>query len=131
MSASLPRQWLDRASEDLEVARLAQQAKHYAHTCFLSQQAAEKALKAFLLDRSGAYPRSHKLVDLLVACQGVEAGFSQFYSDCVVIDQYYIPTRYPDSLPAGFGAVLPGDKEARDAVAAAERVFNFVESRVV
>ncbi len=48
MSASLPKQWLDRAGEDLTVARLVLTEDHTAHTCFLSQQCIEKLLKAFL-----------------------------------------------------------------------------------
>jgi HEPN domain-containing protein len=36
MSSSLPKQWLDKATEDLTVARLVIGAGHTAHACFLS-----------------------------------------------------------------------------------------------
>lgn len=36
MSANLPQQWLDRAIEDLAVARLVLREGHIAHVCFLS-----------------------------------------------------------------------------------------------
>lgn len=49
MSANLPKQWLDRATEDLVVAQLLLAEEHFAHACFLSPQAVEKALKALLL----------------------------------------------------------------------------------
>ena len=48
MSTNLPQQWFDRAREDLQVARLVLQEKHFAHTCFLAQQCIEKSLKAYL-----------------------------------------------------------------------------------
>ena len=88
MSASLPGRWLDRAAEDLKVAGLVLRERHYAHACFLAQQATEKAMKAFLLVRSNAYPRTRKLVDLLGECEALENSFSQFLPQCAVPDQY-------------------------------------------
>ena len=76
MSASLPRQWLDRAHEDFSVARLVAGAGHPAHGCFLAEQSIEKALKAFLLAKANQYPRTHRLVDLLQLCAGYEPGFN-------------------------------------------------------
>lgn len=46
MSASLPKQWFEKATEDLAVARLVFKEGHTAHACFLSQQCIEKSLKA-------------------------------------------------------------------------------------
>ena len=43
MSANLPQQWSDRAREDLQVARLVLQERHFAHICFLAQQCIEKS----------------------------------------------------------------------------------------
>jgi HEPN domain-containing protein len=40
--------WLNQAKNDLEAAKWNSEGKFYAHACFLSQQAAEKALKAYL-----------------------------------------------------------------------------------
>ena len=68
MSAGLPGQWLDKAEEDLTVARLVLKEGHYSHACFLSQQCAEKALKGVLLAKANLYPRTHKLVELLWVC---------------------------------------------------------------
>jgi HEPN domain-containing protein len=58
MSAPLFQQWLDFAKEDLAVAQLTFDEKHFSHACFLSQQAIEKALKAFLMinDRINGFP---------------------------------------------------------------------------
>jgi len=99
MSAGLPERWLDRAAEDSIVARLVLKEGHTAHACFLAQPCIEKSLKAFLLDRSNAYPRSHKCVDLLGECAALDSAFAAFDADCAIVDQYYIPTRYPDGVP--------------------------------
>jgi HEPN domain-containing protein len=58
--------WLQLADEDLAMARLALEQDIYRQTCFPAQQAAEKALKAFLLARRGTYPNSHSLEQLLM-----------------------------------------------------------------
>ena len=120
MSSDLPQQWLDRATEDFAVAQLVLKEQYPAHTCFLSQQCIEKSLKAYLLARTNTYPRTHKLVDLLVQCQQIAPTFARFRTDCTIIDQYYLPTRYPDGIPGGTPGGLPGETEAKEALAAAE-----------
>jgi HEPN domain-containing protein len=130
MSASLPQQWLDKATEDLIVARLVLTERHTDHACFLAQQCIEKALKAYLLDRTGSYSRTHKLVDLLVECESYDAEFAPFLADCITVDQYYIPTRYPDSVA---GIALGGMIDpavAEEAVDAAEVILRFVTDRL-
>ena len=116
MSVNLPKQWLDRAAEDLVVAQLLLEEEHFAHACFLSQQGVEKGLKSFLLYSTGAYPRTHRLVDLLAECMASDHSLGQFLSDCAIVDQFYIPTRYPDSIPGGLASGLPGKTEAKEAV---------------
>jgi HEPN domain-containing protein len=131
MSAPLFQQWLDFASEDLTVARLVFAEEHFAHGCFLSQQCMEKALKAFLLAKLNQYPRIHNLTDLLTQCTTIDTGFSQFIADCVTVDQYYIPTRYPSGLPGGLASGPPSDKHAQTAIAAAEKILHFVAGRLI
>jgi len=126
MSDSLPKQWLEKATEDLTVARLVFKEEHTAHACFLSQQSMEKSLKAYLLARSNEYPRTHKLVDLLKEGERLNSGFAQFLSDCMVVDQYYIPTRYPDGIPGGTPTGMPSNAEAQEAIEAAEKILQFV-----
>ncbi len=130
MNASLPQQWFDRAREDLQVARLVFQEEHFAHTCFLAQQSIEKTLKAYLLAKTNAYPRVHKLADLLTACEALDSTFAAYRADCIVVDQYYIPTRYPDGVPGGLANGLPGETEAREALNAADRILQFVATQL-
>ena len=126
MSESLPSQWLKKAAEDLVVARLVLAEEHTAHACFLSQQCIEKSLKAFLINRTNDYPRVHKLVDLLDKCEEQDPDFSQFLNECITVDQYYIPTRYPDGVPGSLAGGNPSEEQAKEAISAAEKVLNFV-----
>jgi HEPN domain-containing protein len=131
MSTTLSQQWFDRAREDLQVARLVLQEKHFAHTCFLAQQCIEKSLKAYLLAKANTYPRVHKLVDLLAECEALDSTFAAYRADCIVVEQYYIPTRYPDGVPGGLSGGMPGEIEAREALNAADEVLRLVATKLL
>ncbi len=130
MSANLLQRWLDKATEDLIVARLVLQEEHTAHACFLSQQCIEKSLKAYLIAKTNDHPRVHKLVDLLDKCVAIEPGFAQFLSDCTRVDQYYIPTRYPDGVPGSLPEGMPSKTQAAQAITAAEQIMQFVAGQL-
>lgn len=130
MNAGLTQAWIDRATEDLAVARLVREEGHASHACFLAQQCMEKALKAYLLAKTNTYPRAHKLIDLLAECEKLNDEFARFRDLCIVVDQYYIPTRYPNGVPGSLAGGLPGEQEAAEAVAAADEVLNFVAMRM-
>src|SRR5262249_25944565 len=65
------RRWLERAERDLAVARLTLTAAPplLEMSAYHAQQAAEKALKGFLVRHGQAAPKVHDLVPLLAACQ--------------------------------------------------------------
>ncbi len=123
MNPNLPQRWFDKAAEDLEVAHLTFDEEYFSHVCFLSQQVIEKTLKGFLLARNGRYPRSHNLIELLDLCLPLDDQFSLFRSDFQIIDQYYMPTRYPDSIPGSLPSGVPDQKEAKEAMEIAEQIF--------
>ncbi len=130
MSVKLPQLWLNRATEDLTVARLVLTEQHPDHACFLAQQCIEKAFKAYLLVRTGRYPRTHKLVDLLGACESLDPEFRGFATECITVDQYYIPTRYPDSVIGVVADGIADSDMAEEAVAAASSILQFVADRL-
>lgn len=130
MSDTLSKQWLDVATEDLTVARLVFEEEHLAHACFLSQQSIEKSLKAYLIAQANTYPRTHNLVILLNQCEAIEPAFAQFRADCIVVDQYYVPTRYPDGIPGGLPTGLPTSQQAQRAITAAEKILGFIAAQL-
>ncbi len=131
MSDNLSKAWLDKATEDLAVAQLLLPEDHTSHVCFLSQQCIEKAMKGFLVGKTGKYPRVHTLGDLLTECEVIDSDFNQFINQCIVIDQYYIPTRYPDTIPGGKASGLPNKAEAEEAIKIADTILKFVNSRLI
>lgn len=74
--------------------------------CFHAQQAAEKALKGLLQARTGTYPKSHVLEELLLFHPQTREDLRNWRDACRELDAFYIPTRYPDALP---GLLPSGD----------------------
>jgi HEPN domain-containing protein len=67
--ASHARQWLAKAHSDLTASRrLLDGGGPYDAVCFHAQQAAEKALKAWLAVADAPIPRTHNLEDLQALC---------------------------------------------------------------
>ena len=104
MSVSHNRQqaqrWLDTAREDLQAARLLRDNNVHSAACFHYQQAAEKAAKA-LWYSIDAEPWGHSVLRLISEFPQLEAlpQADQWLECASALDLFYIPTRYPDSLP--------------------------------
>ena len=47
---------------------------------------------------------------------------------CIELDDYYIPTRYPDALPGRLPEGLPKKEDAEEALAALEEVGDFINA---
>jgi HEPN domain-containing protein len=117
--------WVAFAQDDLRSAAVLYDAGIWNQVCFHAQQCAEKLLKALLLHQGEDVPRTHVIADLLnrLAPQ-TRTAFTPYYADVLNLDRYYIPTRYPDTLPG----VMPGEPDARTALDAAGQVMASVEA---
>jgi len=126
MSEAIER-WLAFAQEDMRMAELALKEGIYNQTCFHSQQCVEKAMKGALIHHQGeTLPRTHSIADLLRLLP--EAWFSDARADLIeTMDDYYIPTRYPDALPGTLPEGLPGKPEAEEAIVLARKVVEEVK----
>lgn len=92
--------WLDDALEDLNVAEDLLQSGHYAASCFHSQQAAEKAVKATLY-KNRVEARGYSILGLLENLEGVtESRLEALREDARLLDRHYAPPRYPNLHPS-------------------------------
>jgi len=109
--------WLIFAREDLRVAEIVLDAGIYNQVCFHAQQCVEKALKGALVRQGHAPPRTHSITDLLSLFP--REWLADLRDDLSMMDNLYIPTRYPDALPGRLPDGLPGRAEAEEALALA------------
>jgi HEPN domain-containing protein len=95
---------------------------------FHFQQAAEKALKAFLYLKVQSVEvfYTHSVDDLCAMAAELDPDFKAV-SSARRLDRYYIPTRYPNGLPGGIPSEFFDDpKEAEEAMQEAKRVIDLV-----
>lgn len=122
--------WLAFAEEDLRVAELAMQEGIFNQTCFHAQQAVEKCLKASLAAAGELLPRTHLVADLLALLPSSgKSLLRDLERELLVLDQFYIPTRYPDALPGTLPEGLPQGTHAEQALAVARRCYELISSQ--
>jgi HEPN domain-containing protein len=120
------RRWLRQAAHDLEAARYNRQGGFHAVACFYAQQAAEKALKAFLFARGERVVIGHSVAELCQSCSEYEKRFGELTVRIGKLDRFYIPTRYPNGLPGGVPAEVYGEEDASEAIALASEIVGVV-----
>jgi HEPN domain-containing protein len=119
--------WLKDAIEDLNVARDLLKGNHYAASCFHSQQAAEKAVKAALY-KNKVEARGHSILMLLKNLEeALNLKLNQFYEDARLLDRHYAPPRYPNLHP---GISVPAyelysKEDAERCLNSSEKIVNY------
>lgn len=120
------KRWIEQARHDLAAARDLMATERYNVSCFLAQQAAEKALKGYLIIRGAEEPWGHSVAVLLEQAQTFDAHFGELVEIGKRLDKLYIPTRYPNGLPAGIPATAYTRTEAEEALHWAGRILQAV-----
>lgn len=122
--------WFEFAEEDVTLAKISLREEIYNQACFHSQQGSEKILKGFLKTRNSVIPKTHSLNDLLSLCADIDASFEELRERCSALDNYYIPTRYPDALIGMTPDGLPNKTDAEKAVSYLEQIKLFVKEKI-
>jgi HEPN domain-containing protein len=122
--------WLVQAEADVETVRVLTDGGRYYMACFVSQQAAEKALKAYLYFKGAALVFGHSIARLCNECAIHDAAFSQLRARVKNLDHFYIEARYPNGLPDVTPAEFFDRKDANEASEAAAETVNFVRARM-
>jgi HEPN domain-containing protein len=97
--ADLVKEWFEIASTDLHTAVHlfeTMRPKPLEIICYHCQQAAEKALKAYLIDCEIEPPRIHDLEKLCQICAEQNPAFETMEDICGRLTDYSVSTRYPD-----------------------------------
>ena len=122
--------WLAGAGDDLTVAHeLTARMPNVA--CFHAQQAAEKALEAWLVALSGDIAREQLMQNLLAELVALGVAISkELNQDALALGKFYVTTRYPDALGGADPRTAFLASEAEDAVGRATRVVESATSGV-
>jgi HEPN domain-containing protein len=121
--------WYRQGVHDCEHARAAAGLGHHDWACFAAQQAGEKALKA-LVARLGGEAWGHSLLALVDGLARVAPEVGTLREAAILLDRFYVPTRYPNGFDRGAPVDYFLERDARDAIANAERILEFVRRRL-
>ena len=119
--------WWRQAANDLAFARVALRERFHAQSCFIAQQAAEKAVKAIAYGLGERTVIGHSLVTLISRYADRKPELSELRELAGILDQYYVPTRYPNGLAGGVPFEAFGESQATAAVDAAARFVLLAE----
>ena len=120
------RQWLFKARHDLRSARrlFSDEPPILDTAAYHCQQAAEKALKAFLVLHEVQFSKIHLLLPLVEQCIDVDPDFAQLREAAETLTPFATVFRYP-------GDVLePEPSDVLEGMVFAERVVEFVQARM-
>lgn len=119
--------WLNQAERDLEQAADSQKADRHEWACFAAQQAAEKAVKALHL-HLGQEAWGHVVARLLDELPiDVPA---ELVEKAKVLDNFYIPARYPNGHPEGAPFEHYGQLQSGEALDYASAIIKFAGSQM-
>ncbi len=118
-------EWLDYAERDLATARFLRKMKPQPSEiiCFHCQQAAEKALKAYLALHKKDIPRIHDLTVLNRSCAEIDDTINELYSSCEHLNDFSVQIRYPTDHELS-------EKDIPEALRNAGKVLNFVKAKL-
>lgn len=119
--------WLRQAARDFDQAEDSRRAGRHEWACFAAHQAAWKAVKALHLER-GQEAWGHSVAKLLRELpEPVPQGLVE---RAHVLDNFYIPTRYPSGHPDGAPFEHYGRLQSEEAISHARSILEFVGSQM-
>lgn len=121
--------WFRQALRDLKQAEDSRRAGRHEWACFAAQQAAEKAVRALHL-HLGQEAWGHVVAHLLQELPEAVSVPRQLIEQGRVLDNFYIPSRYPNSHPAGAPFEHYGPLQSEEALRHARAIVEFVRSQM-
>ena len=118
------KRWWKMAKDDVSTAKALYKIKKYGYSSFWCQQAAEKALKALLLERGYELIKTHDLVLLSKKLNAPE----NIVSLCKELTPVYVETRYPDLGEEGFKKFTR--KEVEDDIKNTEVIIRWIKKNL-
>lgn len=130
MNADLPvrtKAWLTKAHTDLRMATIAVAAEDppLDGAIYHCQQAAEKAVKAFLHHNEVPVQRTHNITQLAEGASKIQPRFDELLDDADVLTPLVTFFRYPDETDWE-APPKPTRAQFDEALAAAQRIYDFV-----
>jgi HEPN domain-containing protein len=116
--------WMKQAVRDLKTAEDMARSGSFEWSCFVAQQAAEKAVKA-VFQKLSAAAWGYSLLELMKVLSKKTTVSEDLLNCARTLDRYYLPTRYPNSFESGSPYEYFTRKDAEDALVYSKRIIEF------
>ena len=116
--------WMSVAARDLNAAKLLSAEEPFA-SVFHSQQAVEKAAKAFLASQNVPFRKTHDIQELGQQCAALNPSLAALLADADYLTDYAVVFRYLDAPST------PDQQEAEQALRTARQIYEQVASLLV
>jgi len=122
-SYSPAKRWLTKVDEDMKSAQVLLREGLTANSCYFSQQAGEKLLKAYLSLCEDEPAWTHNLEELCKDCMDYNAEFRLIIDDAAELSFYATTTRYP-------GDESFSEQDAKEAIEKVQLIYEFTLPRI-
>jgi len=123
--------WFKQGDHDLMVAQTDYEKGFYSDCCFMSEQAAQKTMNAFLISEGECPMTEYAVSGLIKRARVYKQSFQSLLEKAARLDQYHLPTRYPSFLA---DPAVPFEsytrQQAAQALAFAQEIFQSVKQKV-
>jgi HEPN domain-containing protein len=123
---SATQEWLVKAEHDIRAAEVLLTAEQLPDVAvYHCQQAAEKALKAFLFHHDVAFRKTHDLAELGEVCARLDQSLAGVVDQAIDLTPFAWQFRYPAENRGD-----PTIDDAREAIAVARMAYEAIRSRL-
>jgi len=119
-----PREWLNRARSNLARAKASIPEAYREDLCFDAQQAAEKAIKALLINFGVEFPYVHDIAQLLTVLEKAGRTIPEPIREAAKLTRFAVSTRYPGIA----SSINRGEYE--EALRLAEETLRWVQEQI-
>lgn len=91
-------EWLEKAKRDLDGAAVMRRVRYYDLAAFHCQQAAEKAVKGFLVYHDVMFHKNHDIREHIEGAARIEQSFVLLAAKATFLNPFAVQSRYPGNL---------------------------------
>ncbi len=118
--------WWRQALSDFAFLPIAREARKYDTCCFLAQQTAEKALKAYLFYQGEELIFTHSIFKLCEMAAQYDSDLAPLKEEVKLLDFYYVEARYPNAMEDVIPAEFYSEGDADQAISMAQAVITSI-----
>ena len=115
--------WWRQALSDFDFLPVAREARKYDTCCFLAQQTAEKALKAYLFHQGEELIFTHSIFKLCEMAAQYDSDLASLKEQVKLLDFYYVEARYPNAMEDVIPAEFYSERDADQAISMVQAVI--------